>query len=169
MGYLYEAMDMAKEAIHAYYEDKGNKVLKKQQVIWRVIDERWSNTLHRPIHAACIYLNPAFSYSRRFRFDAEEMDGFFICVERMVGFEQECEDIFKEMEIYRMAGGTFGFTMAIKNRTTKMPDAWWTSYGGRVPHLQKLAIRVLSQTCSSFGCERNWSVFDKIHNKRRNG
>ena len=42
-------------------------------------------------------------------------------VERMVASEQECEDIYKEMEIYRMEGGTFGFTMAIKNRTTKMP------------------------------------------------
>lgn len=49
------------------------------------------------------------------------MDGFFTCVERMVAFEQEREDISKEMEVYRMGGGTFGFTMAIKNRTTKMP------------------------------------------------
>ena len=50
------------------------------------------------------------------------MDGFFTCVERMVASEQEHEDISKEMEIYRMAGGTFGFTMVIKNRTTKMPS-----------------------------------------------
>ena len=41
-------------------------------------------------------------------------------VERMVASEKEREDISKEMEIYRMEGGTFGFTMAIKNRTTKM-------------------------------------------------
>eukprot|EP00253_Pinus_taeda_P022917 PITA_22917 len=114
MGYLYEAMDRAKEAILAYYEDKGDE-----------------------------------------GFDAEVMDGFFTCVERMVSSEQEREDISKEMEVYRMRGGTFGFTMAIKNRTTKILDAWWTSYGARVPHLQKLAIRVLNQTCSSSGCERN--------------
>ena len=49
------------------------------------------------------------------------MDGFFTCVERMVVSEQEREEISKEMEIYRMAGGTFGFTMAIKDRMTKMP------------------------------------------------
>ena len=36
--------------------------------------------------------------------------------------EQEHKDISKEMEIYRMAGGTFGFTMAIKNRMIKMPS-----------------------------------------------
>ena len=39
MAYLYEAMDRAKEAIRAYYEDKGDAGLEKQQVIWRVIDE----------------------------------------------------------------------------------------------------------------------------------
>eukprot|EP00253_Pinus_taeda_P019670 PITA_19670 len=132
MGYLYEAMDRAKEAIRAYYEDKGDKRLEKQQVIWRVIVERWNNTLHCPIHAAGIYLNPAFAYSCGFRFDVEVMDGFFTCVERMVAFEQEREDISKEMEVYRMRDGTFDFTMAIRNRATKMPDAWWTSYGGRV-------------------------------------
>ena len=49
------------------------------------------------------------------------MDGFFTCVERMVSSEQEREEISKEMEVYRMGGGTFGFNMAIKNRTTKMP------------------------------------------------
>eukprot|EP00253_Pinus_taeda_P001827 PITA_01827 len=168
MGYLYEAMDRAKEAIRAYYADKGDKGLEKQQVIWRVIDKRWNNTLHHPIHAAGVYLNPAFSYACVFRFDAEVMDGFFTCVERMVSSEQEREEISKEMEVYRMGGGTFGFNMAIKNRTTKMPNAWWTSYGARVPHLLKLAIRVLNQTCSSSRCEHNWSVFDKIHSKKRN-
>jgi len=50
------------------------------------------------------------------------MDGFFTYGERMVAFQQKREEISKEMEIYRMAGGTFGFTMAIKNRTNKMPS-----------------------------------------------
>ena len=30
MGYLYEAMDRGKEAIRAYYEDKGQEGLEKQ-------------------------------------------------------------------------------------------------------------------------------------------
>eukprot|EP00253_Pinus_taeda_P010395 PITA_10395 len=92
MGYLYEAMDRAKEAICAYYVDKGDEGLEKQQVIWRVIDQRWNNTFHRPIHAAGIYLNPAFLYACGFRFDVEVMDGSFTCVERMVSSEQERGD-----------------------------------------------------------------------------
>jgi hypothetical protein len=121
MGYLYEAMDRAKEAIRAYYDDKGDDGFQRQLQIWGVIDRRWNNTLHRPIHAAGIYLNPAFSYSCGFRFDVEVMEGFFTCVERMVLSHEERAKISKEMEIYRMSGGTFGFQMAIADRKTKMP------------------------------------------------
>ncbi|XP_071917038.1 uncharacterized protein [Coffea arabica] len=45
---------------------------------------------------------------------------------------------------------------------------WWKLFGCGAPNLQKLAIRVLSQTASSSGCERNWSVFERIHTKKRN-
>jgi len=34
--------------------------------------------------------------------------------------------------------------------------------------LQRFAIRILSQTCSASGCERNWSVFERIHTHKRN-
>ncbi|KAK4278738.1 hypothetical protein QN277_016541 [Acacia crassicarpa] len=51
---------------------------------------------------------------------------------------------------------------------TKSPAAWWESYGDGVPELQKFAIRVLSLTCSSSGCERNWSAFEMVRTKKRN-
>ncbi|PKU71232.1 hypothetical protein MA16_Dca007228 [Dendrobium catenatum] len=41
-------------------------------------------------------------------------------------------------------------------------------FGSSAPNLQKIAIRILSQTSSSSGCEQNWSVFEQIHSKRRN-
>ena len=45
---------------------------------------------------------------------------------------------------------------------------WWNNYGDEGPHLQKIAIKILSQTCSSSGCERNWSTWSLIHPKLRN-
>ena len=45
---------------------------------------------------------------------------------------------------------------------------WWEAFGGQCPELQRFAIRILSQTCSASGCERNWSVFERIHTKKRN-
>ena len=60
-----------------------------------------------------IYLNPAFSYSCGFRFDVEVMEGFLTCVERMALSHEERAEISKEMEIYRMFDGTFGFQMGL--------------------------------------------------------
>ena len=45
---------------------------------------------------------------------------------------------------------------------------WWGQFGSMCPDLQKFAIRILSQTCSASGCEHNWSVFERMHTKKRN-
>ncbi|KAK9290730.1 hypothetical protein L1049_008906 [Liquidambar formosana] len=44
----------------------------------------------------------------------------------------------------------------------------WYNYGESAPYLQRIAIKVLTQTCSSTGCERNWSTFALIYTKLRN-
>eukprot|EP00253_Pinus_taeda_P001467 PITA_01467 len=121
MGYLYEAMDRAKEAIRAYYDGKGDDGFQRQLLLWGVIDERWNNTLHRPIHIVGHFLNPAFSYACGFDFDAEIMDGFLSCVQKMVRSPEQHIKISKQIEPYRMAGGTFGFEMVVNDRTIKMP------------------------------------------------
>jgi hypothetical protein len=53
MGYLYEAMDKAKEKL----KEKHPTTFRKW---WRIIDNRWESTLHHDLHAAgkCItYMN----------------------------------------------------------------------------------------------------------------
>jgi hypothetical protein len=47
-------------------------------------------------------------------------------------------------------------------------DECWETYGCSAPNLQKLALRVLSQTCSASGCEISWSMFEHMHSKKRN-
>eukprot|EP00253_Pinus_taeda_P006022 PITA_06022 len=168
MPYLYEGMDRAKEAIRSYYADKGSAGLDRQMMLWDVIDSRWTGMLHRPIHAAALFLNPAFSYKCNFDFDGEVMEGLHSCIQRMVPDPDLCNKIIREIQSYQDCVGLFGFDDAIRERTLFMPHIWWRSYGERAPNLQKLAIRILSQTCSSLGCERNWSVFEKIHAKKRN-
>jgi len=38
---------------------------------------------------------------------------------------------------------------------------WWESYGGEEgKELQKIAMKILSLTCSATRCKRNWSTFD---------
>ena len=122
MGYLYEAMDRAKESIRAYYEDKGDRGQERQQIIWGMIDARWNNTLHRPIHAAGLYLNPAFGYSCGFRFDGEVMAGFYECVHRMVPSADDRAELSQELEVYKRATGLLGFHLTIHDRTNLMPS-----------------------------------------------
>ena len=52
MGYIYEGMDRAKEAIRAKYVG-----VEKYGPMWDIIDRRWKNQLHKLIHAAAYYLN----------------------------------------------------------------------------------------------------------------
>ena len=54
MGYIYEAMDRAKEQIQKNF----NNVRSRYEQIWKIIDTRWDMQLHRPLHAAVYYLNP---------------------------------------------------------------------------------------------------------------
>ncbi|KAK1357694.1 hypothetical protein POM88_050950 [Heracleum sosnowskyi] len=45
---------------------------------------------------------------------------------------------------------------------------WWSNYSAETPNLQMMAMKILSLTSSSSGCERNWSTFEGIHTKKRN-
>ena len=55
MGYIYEAVDQAKGQIKAAYKDR----VATYGPIWEIIDRRWNNQLHCPIHAAGYFLNPS--------------------------------------------------------------------------------------------------------------
>ena len=54
MGFIYGAMDKAKEEIA---ENLGNEVGAYKE-IWKIIDDRWESQLHRQLHAAAYFLNP---------------------------------------------------------------------------------------------------------------
>ncbi|XP_042507151.1 uncharacterized protein LOC122083395 [Macadamia integrifolia] len=51
---------------------------------------------------------------------------------------------------------------------TSHPRVWWHIQSDVIPILQKYAIRILSQPCSSLACERNWSAWEAAQTKKRN-
>ncbi|KAE8687321.1 3-hydroxyisobutyryl-CoA hydrolase 1-like [Hibiscus syriacus] len=134
MGYVYEAMDRAKEAI----ANSFNNVEDKYKYVFAIINKRWECQLHQPLHAVGCYLNPQLFYSNpQIQEDKEVMIGLLKCIERLM------PSVVDQAE-------------------------WWASFGNDAPELKKIAIKVLSLTCSASGCERNWSIFSLLHNKRRN-
>ncbi|XP_027173916.1 uncharacterized protein LOC113773468 [Coffea eugenioides] len=78
------------------------------------------------------------------------------------------ENLTKEIGMYRERERSFGRKLAILTSKKDRPENWWKLFGCDAPNLQKLAIWVLSQTASFSGCEHNWSVFERIHTKKRN-
>ena len=80
MGYLYEAMDRAKETIRNFYVGKGTPGHDRHMLLWELIDTQWTRMLHRPIHAAGLFPNPVFACKCNFDFDGEGLEGLLTCI-----------------------------------------------------------------------------------------
>ncbi|RVW62502.1 hypothetical protein CK203_064010 [Vitis vinifera] len=165
MGYIYEAMDRAKDTIVRSFN--GNE--EKYKEIFNIIDKRWEIQLHRPLHAAGYFLNPEFFYDKpEIEHDVEIMSDLYKCILRLTRDPAKQEKVVAEVSLFTNAQGLFGNELAIRTKKTRAPAEWWAAYGASAPNLQKFAMKVLNLTCSASGCERNWSIFENIHSKRRN-
>ncbi|XP_034694103.1 uncharacterized protein LOC117920605 [Vitis riparia] len=165
MGDIYEAMNRAKDAIVRSFN--GNE--EKYKEIFNIIDKRWEIQLHRPLHAAGYFLNPEFFYDKlEIEHDAEIMSDLYKCILRLTRDLAKQEKVVAEVSLFTNAQGLFGNELAVRTRKTRAPAEWWAAYGASAPNLQKFAMKVLNLTCSASGCERNWSIFENIHSKRRN-
>ncbi|XP_068498554.1 uncharacterized protein [Phaseolus vulgaris] len=163
MGFIYEAMDQAKEKIQKAF----NGVKKSYLPSWNIIDERWDKQLHRPLHAAGYFLNPQMHYRLGFKADLEVKRGLMECITRMVEDEDEQTLIDVQIDDFKKQAKNFGCPMATRSINLKTPADWWESYGDEYPELQKFVIHVLSLTCSSSGCERNWSSFEMLRRSKQ--
>lgn len=88
--------------------------------------------------------------------------GLYLCLERMCGDANLAMEIDCQMDKFKNATDLFGLEVAKRSRDVKTPVNWWDSYGDKTPELKRFAMRVLSLTCSSSGCERNWSAFEMV-------
>ncbi|XP_075075925.1 uncharacterized protein LOC107776104 [Nicotiana tabacum] len=81
MGYLYEAIDRAKEAIQASFSDQ-----RKYKRVFEIIDKRWDSKLHSSLHAARLVLNPKLFYDNEERILGDEplWNGYYECIEKLI-------------------------------------------------------------------------------------
>lgn len=116
MGYIYEGMDRAKEAIMAAFDDES-----RYKAAFEIIDRRWEVQLHRPLHAAGYFFNPEYFYDRPdISSDEEIMSGLYKVIEKMVSLEDQ-DKIDRQISVYKNAGGLFGYDIAVRNRKKKSP------------------------------------------------
>ncbi|XP_019439457.1 PREDICTED: uncharacterized protein LOC109345111 [Lupinus angustifolius] len=161
MGYIYAGMYRAKEAIK-------KELVKREDymVYWNIIHHRWERLWFHPLHAAGFFLNPKFFFSIKGDIHNEILSGVFDCIERLVPDTRVQDKIIKEINLYKTAAGDFGRKMAGRARDNLLPSEWWSTYGGGCPNLSRLAIRILSQTCSVVSCKRNRILFEQTMNTR---
>ncbi|KAL4558394.1 hypothetical protein LXL04_036594 [Taraxacum kok-saghyz] len=164
MGYIYQDMINAKKEIKANFKD--NEL--RYKPVFEIIDQRWYNQLNRALHVAGYFLNPMMQYSPDFENSAWIKTGLYLCLERMCPDQDLAKTIDLQFDQFTNARGLFGLNVAKNTRNEKTPVDWWDSYGAETPELRNFAMRILSLTCSSSGCERNWSAFEMVHSKRRN-
>ena len=117
MGYLYEAMDKAKETIKTRLTNRASQY---RPYIW-VIDARWDKQLHSPLHAACCFFNPGIYFRPSFSKQKEVTRGLLSIITRLV---PDCDTqhlISGQLEEYKKATGDFGMPLAIRQKEKLNP------------------------------------------------
>nr|KAJ0186945.1 hypothetical protein LSAT_V11C900459240 [Lactuca sativa] len=157
MGFVYGEIKVAKEEIIKSLG--GNE--KHYTPIIDIINTKMKGRLDSTLHLTSYLLNPYYHYNdAQIQFDPDVMD----VMQRQV--------VTIDLPKYKKKVDRFGSDLAIKhckvNDADFDPASWWGLFGGTTPHLTKIAMRILSFTSSSSGCERNWSTFEGVHTKKRN-
>ncbi|CAH1421371.1 unnamed protein product [Lactuca virosa] len=171
MGFLYGELKQAKEDIKMAF----NNVENNYRSIIDIIDTKAKGRLDSPLHMMAYLLNPYYFFKdQEIKDNVMVSDIVFICIEKFFLDDNDKQDQVINMELpkYKEKEGDFGRMLAAKgcseNNSSYDPGTWWMTYGNSTPTLQKMAIKILSLTTSSSGCERNWSAFEGIHTKKRN-
>ncbi|KAL9237386.1 hypothetical protein vseg_011940 [Gypsophila vaccaria] len=164
VSYIYELMMKATESIRTYYiMDEG-----KCKTFLDIVDKKWHNQLHTPLHSAAAFLNPCIQYNPEVKFLAAIKEDFFNVLEKLLPTPELRRDITSQIMLFTRASGMFGCNLAKEARDAVMPGEWWEQYGDSAPVLQRVAIRILSQVCSTSTFDKQWSTFQQIHSEKRN-
>ncbi|RVW62352.1 hypothetical protein CK203_062898 [Vitis vinifera] len=98
MGYIYEAMNRAKDTIVRSFN--GNE--EKYKEIFNIIDKRWEIQLHRPLHAIEYFLNPEFFYDKpEIEHDADIMSDLYKCILRLTRDPAKQEKVVAEVSLHK--------------------------------------------------------------------
>ncbi|GJW89834.1 pescadillo-like protein, partial [Tanacetum coccineum] len=171
MGFVYGEMIKAKEEIKAVLGD--NK--KAYEPIIKIIEKKMKGRLDTVLHLMAYLLNPYYFYKdTEIQHDPDVSDAVLAFFEIILAgdLDMQLEVTNLEMPKYKNQMDRFGKELEISacevNNEKYDSANWWGTFGGATPNLKKIAMRILSLTSSSSGCERNWSTFEGIHTKKRN-
>nr|GEV30095.1 hypothetical protein [Tanacetum cinerariifolium] len=171
MGFISGELKKARQEIIDALND-NKKVYKP---IMDIVSERSSGWLDTSLHMAAYILNPYYLYNNLdVQNDNDAIDAVVDVVGKLFPEDYDTRNriLMVEFPMYKGKQGTFDQVVAIKecevNDDIFDPANWWSIYGGSTPHLRKIAMRILSLTTGSSECERNCSMSEWVHTKKRN-
>ncbi|GBG84823.1 hypothetical protein CBR_g39199 [Chara braunii] len=158
---VYACMDSAVEKLRVskHFAEAEKDELKA------IIMRRW-NAMASPLHCAALFLDPEYRASRP-EMDAEVADGFWTWLYLWC---KESSFVEVDAEVCCWIEGTGGHNCEDARTQARLMQSarWWRKWCSDMPILQKQVARLLGQASSSSCCERNWSLFERIHSRLRN-
>ncbi|KAK9071810.1 hypothetical protein SSX86_008239 [Deinandra increscens subsp. villosa] len=168
MGFIYGELQRAKKDIKSALNDKESLY----KPIMDIISKKSSNRLDTCLHLTAYILNPYYFYNNaEVRDDVDANDAIVDFVSEVFPDQEDLHHTILDVELpmYKGKLGKFSRPIALKacevNNDKFDPANWWETYGNSCPNLRKMAMRILSLTSSSSGCERNWSIKRKLRNR----
>ncbi|XP_047339582.1 uncharacterized protein LOC124943061 [Impatiens glandulifera] len=171
-----DVIEKVKNIIYRHEEKELTEGSEFYDVVYAILTDRWTKS-SSPLHCLAHSLNPRY-YSDTWLSAApnripphldiklsEERNKFlkryFPSSEARTAVNIEFARFSGQMDI-------FGCPDSVEERGIMEPRMWWIVRGASATNLQKIALKLLSQPCSSSCCERNWSTYSFIHSIRRN-
>ncbi|KAH7440678.1 hypothetical protein KP509_03G005700 [Ceratopteris richardii] len=155
IGKVYETMDQTIESLKKLVQED-----EKYEEIPSICVRRW-NAYYSPLHAAAFMVDPEFQDKKQYA-DPEVASGWRTILERLVPDNASRRLIRDQLSKYRtMKDASFSCADA-------QEDRFRVDFGFDGPELQQLAIRILSQACTTSCLEQLWSVYGHVASKKRN-
>ncbi|XP_004299161.1 PREDICTED: uncharacterized protein LOC101293587 [Fragaria vesca subsp. vesca] len=145
-------------------------------VVYSILLSRWTKS-STPLHCMAHSLNPRY-YSTEYlsgapnrtppHQDSEIAKERKECLKKYYANEDQMRLVNEEFASFSACLDEFANSDSMSDRGKMDPMKWWIVHGSTTPNLQKIALKLLGQPCSSSCCERNWSTYTFIHSLRRN-
>ncbi|KAL5172115.1 hypothetical protein HKD37_16G044935 [Glycine soja] len=169
-------IEKVKNVIYQYERKEESEGSTFYEVVHSILIDRWTKS-STPLHCLAHSLNPRYYSHEWLSEDSNRVpphQDLELTRERLKCFKR----FFLDMDVRRkvniefanFSDGREGFDDldSLNDRGQMDPKAWWLVHGINAPILQKVALKLLAQPCSSSCCERNWSTYSFIHSLKRN-
>ncbi|KAH1256694.1 hypothetical protein GmHk_03G006797 [Glycine max] len=169
-------IEKVKNAIYQYERKKESEGSTFYEVVHSILIDRWTKS-STPLHFLAHSLNRRYYSHEWLSEDSNRVPPHHdlkLTRERLKCFKRFFLDVDVRrkvnIEFANFSDGREGFDDldSLNDRGQMDPKAWWQVHGVNAPILQKVALKLLAQPCSSLCCETNWSTYSFIHSLKRN-